>query len=62
MRLLMDSSALNSEPLNMIDEADDGRDSDQIQGCKRTRHVSPALLGMCGTGHALAPSRFRRHR
>jgi hypothetical protein len=46
----------------MITEADDGRNSDQIQGCTRTLHVSSAVVTEYGNDPALAPSRFRGHR
>ena len=40
----------------------DGPNSDQVQGCKRTRHVSSALLSAWGKDHALAPRRPSGHR
>lgn len=58
----MDSTASKSESCTRIDEADDGPNSDQVQGCKRTLHVSSDLLSACGRDHAMAPSRFRGHR
>ena len=49
---------IQSESCTRIDEAHDGPNSDQVQGGKRTPHVSSVFLSACGKDPVLVPSRF----